>query len=483
MRKNHSNFMDKKGWYACLFFAFIGGFSPLAYAGCDATSGAVVSNQTVSCTGATAGVFSAGSGITSGGVPNVTVNNSGTWTINSPAAATLGYIYFPPTNNRNPIFNNTGSITLDSAGTYNGVSNTMGAISLGYFASSVPDSARFINDTGASLILTNTVQRSTSWLAAVAAGSNNAGVVVGPTVENRGTISMSGVANSTALTATGPGAHISNTASGSIVIQTTRDVDGVSIRGAGAVIDNAGSIEVDSPSNGETTVFWIDPKNNTGFVVNNSGTALVKGGTSATPQPGRAVVMISGGTANATYTINNLAGGILNAMDGATYAVNATANQTTVGTSLAKGTIENAGTILGNVATGVNSDVFNQTAGITTGNVNLGAGADTFAFSGGVISGSVFLGTGDDSAAVSGSADLSQTVRLDGGDGTDHLSIQDVTVKGFSGTDSLALGTNILNFESISLSQNGRLFLTGDLSVGSSGTVLIGSGGVARSGG
>jgi autotransporter family porin len=146
-------------------------------------------------------------------------------------------------------------------------------------------------------------------------------------------------------------------------------------------------------------------------------------------------------------------------------------------------TINNSGNITATSAGkfailgGVAIDTVNQSAGSINGNTSLGGGNDEFSGTGGAVNGSIFGDAGDDRVNLSGALDLSGTVRIDGGVGTDTLNIADLNVRGFTGADNVVVGTNIVGIETINVTKAGTLKLTGDLfAAGGSGALNIASG-------
>lgn len=126
--------------------------------------------------------------------------------------------------------------------------------------------------------------------------------------------------------------------------------------------------------------------------------------------------------------------------------------------------LTNTGIMLGDIVTGVGNDQLIQQAGTITGDIDLGAGNDDFVATGGTINGSVFMGADNDTAVLGGNFDPTGLVRMDGGEGTDSLSINGLVLRGFTGEDNIARGTNLVGWEKINISSGATLKLTGNLS-------------------
>ncbi|MEZ5662908.1 MAG: autotransporter outer membrane beta-barrel domain-containing protein [Burkholderiaceae bacterium] len=116
--------------------------------------------------------------------------------------------------------------------------------------------------------------------------------------------------------------------------------------------------------------------------------------------------------------------------------------------------------VLGSAA----DDQLTQAAGTLEGDVALGGGNDSFIGSGGRLDGSVDMGAGDDEAVLRGSIRLADVPRLDGGSGTDHLTVSGLRLRGYTdGTDTADRGSNLTGWERIDVNGGGILRLTGDL--------------------
>ena len=116
---------------------------------------------------------------------------------------------------------------------------------------------------------------------------------------------------------------------------------------------------------------------------------------------------------------------------------------------------------------GSGADHITQTGGSFQGDVLTMAGNDSFTGTAGNLVGTLNMGEGNDSALFAAAYDLSQTPRLDGGAGTNTLTLQGKSLDIYSAaTDTPAQGVNVLNWQTLNLQNASAARLTGDLNLG-----------------
>ncbi|MEG2975621.1 MAG: autotransporter outer membrane beta-barrel domain-containing protein [Comamonas sp.] len=116
---------------------------------------------------------------------------------------------------------------------------------------------------------------------------------------------------------------------------------------------------------------------------------------------------------------------------------------------------------------GSGADHITQTSGSFQGDVFTMAGDDSFTGTAGNLVGTLNMGEGNDSALFAAAYDLSQTPRLDGGAGTNTLTLQGKSLDIYSAaTDTPAQGVNVLNWQTLNLQNASAARLTGDLNLG-----------------
>ena len=247
---------------------------------------------------------------------------------------------------------------------------------------------------------------------------------------------------------------------------------------ASATLTNSGTILVSSPTASFASgVEMRQVAANSGglpssFKLNNSGTIKLD----IDPTKGYVVKLVPNSVANVSFDINN--SGALLAKDSSGWAVvlNGGATQT------AKVTLNNTGTIVGNIWTESGNDQVTQTAGSISGDISLGAGSDALIASGGALIGSTYMGAGDDVASLTGTVDVTAAPQFDGGAGLDTLNIDGLKIKGFTAASNdstgndLNKGNNLTQWETINLNNAAKLTLAGDLFTGANvGTLNINS--------
>lgn len=126
--------------------------------------------------------------------------------------------------------------------------------------------------------------------------------------------------------------------------------------------------------------------------------------------------------------------------------------------------ILSGGTIGGNISVSGGTDSVTVTGGSVGGSVLLSVGTDTFTWDGGgIIYGTVDLGGDNDTAKLSNlsNANIGATVAVDGGDGTDGLTFDNVSAAGIA---------RFQNWEMIDATNDTELTFDGNLVLGDAGT-------------
>ena len=464
-----------------LALSFLGWFFPqIASAGCDIPA-IPASNSVVTCTGTTSGTY------TIRNVQNVQLTNEGAWNL---SGASFGMVSADTGNLTGLVVTNKGIMTWDNA-QYGG-SGTGSRAAINVFttgnaatqATTVNDSVGVINLNVLSSLGNNQAlagmavygggaNSRVSWNNAgqinVNSTSNNAnakvvaGVIRGRSqadVVNTGTLTVSELSGNTKL--------------GGLEVYMT----GGSTVPVSATLTNSGTILVSSPTASFASgVEMGQVAANSGglpssFKLNNSGTIQLD----TNPTKGYVVELYSNSEANVFFDINN--SGALLAKDSSGWAVvlDGGATQT------AKVTLNNTGTIVGNIWTESGNDQVTQTAGSISGDISLGAGSDALIASGGALIGSTYMGAGDDVASLTGTVDVTAAPQFDGGAGLDTLNIDGLKIKGFTAASNdstgndLNKGNNLTQWETINLNNAAKLTLTGDLFTGANvGTLNMNS--------
>ncbi|GAA2863256.1 outer membrane autotransporter protein [Aminobacter niigataensis] len=126
--------------------------------------------------------------------------------------------------------------------------------------------------------------------------------------------------------------------------------------------------------------------------------------------------------------------------------------------------ILSGGTIGGNISVSGGTDSVTVTGGSVGGSVLLSVGTDTFTWDGGgIIYGTVDLGGDNDTAKLSNlsNANIGATVAVNGGDGTDGLTFDNVSAAGIA---------RFQNWERIDATNDTELTFDGNLVLGDAGT-------------
>ena len=464
-----------------LALSFLGWFFPqIASAGCDIPA-IPASNSVVTCTGTTSGTY------TIRNVQNVQLTNEGAWNL---SGASFGMVSADTGDLTGLVVTNKGTMTWDNA-QYGG-SGTGSRAAINVFttgnaatqATTVNDSVGVINLNVLSSLGNNQAlagmavygggaNSRVSWNNAgqinVNSTSNNAnakvvaGVIRGRSqadVVNTGTLTVSELSGNTKL--------------GGLEVYMT----GGSTVPVSATLTNSGTILVSSPTASFASgVEMGQVAANSGglpssFKLNNSGTIQLD----TDPAKGWVVELVPNSVTNVSFDIDN--SGALLAKDRSGWAVvlNGGATQT------AKVTLNNTGTIVGNIWTESGNDQVTQTAGSISGDISLGAGSDALIASGGALIGSTYMGAGDDVASLTGTVDVTAAPQFDGGAGLDTLNIDGLKIKGFTAASNdstgndLNKGNNLTQWETINLNNAAKLTLTGDLFTGANvGTLNMNS--------
>lgn len=115
------------------------------------------------------------------------------------------------------------------------------------------------------------------------------------------------------------------------------------------------------------------------------------------------------------------------------------------------------------IVMGYGDDTLIQSAGSIIGDIYMGNGNNRYQFSGGTMNGNVYMGYGDDVAIISQDADVSNLSLIDGGAGTNTLTLnnQNISLYTRSSADK-TLGLDVLNWNVINL-ENSQITLSDNL--------------------
>ena len=464
-----------------LALSFLGWFFPqIASAGCDIPA-IPASNSVVTCTGTTSGTY------TIRNVQNVQLTNEGAWNL---SGASFGMVSADTGDLTGLVVTNKGTMTWDDAQYGGGGTGSRAAINV-YTTGNAATQATTVNDSSGVINL-NVLSslgnnRALAGMAVYGGGTNsrvfwtNAGQInVNSTSNNAIAVVSAGfirgrsqadVVNTGTLT-------VSELSGNTRLSGLEVYMLGGSTVPASATLTNSGTILVSSPTASFASgVQMGQVAANSGglpssFKLNNSGTIKLD----IDPTKGNVVALVPNSVANVSFDINN--SGALLAKDSSGWAVglNGDATQT------AKVTLNNTGTIVGNIWTESGNDQVTQTAGSISGDISLGAGSDALIASGGALIGSTYMGAGDDVASLTGTVDVTAAPQFDGGAGLDTLNIDGLKIKGFTAASNdstgndLNKGNNLTQWETINLNNAAKLTFTGDLFTGANvGTLNINS--------
>ena len=465
-----------------LALSFLGWFFPqIASAGCDIPA-IPASNSVVTCTGTTSGTY------TIRNVQNVQLTNEGTWNL---SGTSLGIVNADTGNLTGLVVTNKGTMTWDDA-RYGGTGTGSRAALNVYTTGNTATKATTINGSTGTInlnVLTSSgSNRSLIGMALSAQGADSSALWV-----NDGQINVESAADYQSGAFVTAGAALGRTQveivnTGNVNVNQlsgTSSVTGILgfLRGgstipASAIVTNSGNIRVVSPNARFSMGLWLGQSaanlnNNVSVLkLNNTGTIQLD----TDPAKGVVVYLEPSSLTNIFFDIDN--SGALLAKDSSGWAVvlNGGATQT------AKVTLNNTGTIVGNIWTESGNDQVTQTAGSISGDISLGAGSDALIASGGALIGSTYMGAGDDVASLTGTVDVTAAPQFDGGAGLDTLNIDGLKIKGFTAASNdstgndLNKGNNLTQWETINLNNAAKLTLAGDLFTGANvGTLNINS--------
>lgn len=465
-----------------LALSFLGWFFPqIASAGCDIPA-IPASNSVVTCTGTTSGTY------TIRNVQNVQLTNEGAWNL---SGASMGMVSADSGNLTGLVVTNKGTMTWDDA-RYGGTGTGSRAALNVYTTGNTATKATTINGSTGTInlnVLTSSgSNRSLFGMALSAQGSdsrtfwtNDGQINVESAVDYQsGAYVGAGAARGiTQVEVVNTGNVNVNQPSGtSSVVGILGFLRGGSTIPASAIVTNSGNIRVVSPNARLSMGLWLGQSaanlnNNVSVLkLNNTGTIQLD----TDPAKGAVVYLEPSSLTNIFFDIDN--SGALLAKDSSGWAVflNGGATQT------AKVTLNNTGTIVGNIWTESGNDQVTQTAGSISGDISLGAGSDALIASGGALIGSTYMGAGDDVASLTGTVDVTAAPQFDGGAGLDTLNIDGLKIKGFTAASNdntgndLNKGNNLTQWETINLNNAAKLTLAGDLFTGANvGTLNINS--------
>ena len=464
-----------------LALSFLGWFFPqIASAGCDIPA-IPASNSVVTCTGTTSGTY------TIRDVQNVQLTNEGAWNL---SGASFGMVSADTGDLTGLVVTNKGTMTWDDAQYGGGGTGSRAAINV-YTTGNAATQATTVNDSSGVINL-NVLSslgnnRALAGMAVYGGGTNsrvfwtNAGQInVNSTSNNASaTVSAGFIRGRSQADVVNTGTLTVSELSGNTELSGLEVfMQGGSTVPASATLTNSGTILVSSPTASFASgVEMGQVAANSGglpssFKLNNSGTIQLD----TNPAKGYVVELYSNSEANVSFDINN--SGALLAKDSSGWAVvlDGGATQT------AKVTLNNTGTIVGNIWTESGNDQVTQTAGSISGDISLGAGSDALIASGGALIGSTYMGAGDDVASLTGTVDVTAAPQFDGGAGLDTLNIDGLKIKGFTAASNdstgndLNKGNNLTQWETINLNNAAKLTFTGDLFTGANvGTLNINS--------
>mgnify|MGYP000016319931 FL=1 len=464
-----------------LALSFLDWFFPqIASAGCDIPA-IPASNSVVTCTGTTSGTY------TIRNVQNVQLTNEGAWNL---SGTSLGIVNADTGDLTGLVVTNQGAMTWDDA-RYGGGGTGGRAVINVYTTGNTATKATTVN--GSTGVINLNVlsslgnKQALAGMAVYGEGANsrvfwnNAGQInVNSTSNNANAKASAGfIRGRSQADAVNSGVLTVSELSGNTKLTGLElSLVGGSTMPASANLSNSGTILVYSPTASFVSgvLMWQDAANSGGlpssFKLNNSGTIQLD----TDPAKGWVVELLPNSVTNVSFDIDN--SGALLAKDSSGWAVvlDGGATQT------AKVTLNNTGTIVGNIWTESGNDQVTQTAGSISGDIILGAGSDALIASGGALIGSTYMGAGDDVASLTGTVDVTAAPQFDGGAGLDTLNIDGLKIKGFTAASNdstgndLNKGNNLTQWETINLNNAAKLTLTGDLFTGANvGTLNINS--------
>ena len=452
-----------------LALSFLGWFFPqIASAGCDIPA-IPASNSVVTCTGTTSGTY------TIRNVQNVQLTNEGAWNL---SGASFGMVSADTGDLTGLVVTNKGTMTWDDA-RYGGSGTGSRAALNVYTIGNTATNATAINGRTGTInlnVLTSSgANRDLVGMALTTAGADssafwtNDGQINVESAADGQYVSyvIAGVARGrTQVEVVNTGNVNVNQPSGtSYVMGIESLLRGGSTVPASAIVTNSGNIRVVSPnarfSMGLRLAQNAANLNNNASVLklNNTGTIQLD----TDPAKGVVVYLEPSSLTNIFFDIDN--SGALLAKDSSGWAVVLAGGAT----QTAKVTLNNTGTIVGNILTRSGNDQVTQTSGSISGDITLGAGSDALIASGGALVGSTHMGADDDVVSLSGTVDVTAAPQFDGGAGLDTLNIDGLKIKGFTAASNdntgndLNKGNNLTQWETINLNNAAKLTLMGDL--------------------
>ena len=170
-------------------------------------------------------------------------------------------------------------------------------------------------------------------------------------------------------------------------------------------------------------------------------------------------------------------------LSGAVTTTGAGSHAVSLSAAMSSASVTNGGTLSAANGDGINANAVSGGATIIssgdiianasgTAVVRGSAAADTFTAKAGKLQGITLMGDGADTVNLTGTVDVTAASQFDGGAGADTLNIDGVSIRGFTGTNALANGSNLTLWESIHVLNSGTLTLTGDLLESASGASL-----------
>ena len=418
-----------------------------SYAACSVPSNGATAGSTVTCTGTTSGTY------TIRNVQNVQLTNEGAWNL---SGTSLGIVNADTGNLTDLVVTNKGTMTWDDARYGGGGTGSRAAINV-YTTGNTATKATTINGRTGTInlnVLTSSgAKQSLIGMALSAQGSdsrafwtNDGQINVESAVDDQsGSFVTAGAAlGRTQVEVVNTGNVNVNQPSGtSSVTGILSFLRGGSTVPASAIVTNSGNIRVVSPNAIFSAGLRLGQNaanlnNNVSVLkLNNTGTIQLD----TDPAKGFVVYLEPTSLTNIFFDIDN--SGALLAKDSSGWAVVLKGGAT----QTAKVTLNNTGTIVGNIWTESGNDIYTQDSGSLIGSTYLGAGDDTFTATGGSIVGSVYLADGSDTATIS-NIDLSTIPTLDGGDDT---LVADGFIDTLTLSNTSVATTELLNWEKIVL--------------------------------
>lgn len=292
-------------------------------------------------------------------------------------------------------------------------------------------------------------------LASTAASTSNANIQI-----DSGAAFNLQQANSTGVALTHAGAgqlSLSNAAN----ISATAAAVNLSTSGAGnTVIANSGTLTSSGITLGALQMADASATAGTARTISIDNSGTISGARSA--------ILAASGEATTQINLSN-SGQILKTVADSNAVIDLAATQGSNNFAMTAGTVGTPAPQPPSTAYlgGSGSDKITQTGGSFQGDVLTMAGDDSFTGTAGSLIGSLNMGDGNDSALFSTAYDLSQTPRMDGGAGTNTVTLQGKSLDIYSAAaDTPTQGVNVLNWQTLNLQNASAARLTGDLNLG-----------------